>query len=478
MKSSVTRFIIFISILFQVRIAWGQTSLTSSWRHASLMGWEQTIRTQMFDRTGSYYGRISDRGYMEYYTPRINDEYHLNLFTYTPLLTDDYIFFRSPNGLRVYGGDLDEVNLYSKVEIRGEVEIIKKHNLTYYGNLENSVNRKRLYLLLGYQYLMTDYFYLGLQHTVGSVKSDMDLNGYVQLGNEQNGLLRFDVSVLDYLSNMTYDNLTFGGNYSDTSIVYSAQPFVIQFKAQTPLWRFFRAELIAGWQNKGVAEVSSLKTTNQGFKHEHGGLYAGGLLEYSSEKFTLGSVYKLVLTETTRDSVGTSIYYPNYTVIQVRQERGFYLLAHSDNLFWESWAWFNTYLDRQTGENYSVIATIDQNFRYLEDQILLRNRFYLRPDYKGYIAGIEHIADIKKFSAGIPENDASVPLPPGFSPMDIWYPGAYYGENSRLVFSLGYQFHPRARFLVMTGYDLDNDYHVSIKDARLDNISVNLDIRW
>lgn len=180
--------------------------------------------------------------------------------------------------------------------------------------------------------------------------------------------------------------------------------------------------------------------------------------------------------EIKRDSVSGSIFNPRYTTSQIATERAFYLLANSNDFFWESWIWMNRYEDNQLGERIGETSVIDRFYNHEENQLLIRNRLMYRPEYSGFLAGLEHILDRKSFESQLPDLDA--PLPDSYHVLENNYDGSFAGLNQRLLIMLGYQFHPRALIEAGAGFDIDNDLHATINGARYDEAFLRFDIRW
>jgi hypothetical protein len=458
--------------------AQAQTSLTADWRHASLSGWQQNMETALFDRSSYVYGEFSERGWYPFYIPKMNDEYHLNLFSHRFNPTQDFIFYRSPNGIRVSGGELNTVGIHSRVEMKNLVEVRDGHNITFYALQENNFGFQRLYAKIGYQFAGFKHQKFGIEHTISEKRTDLDIQAYYQIGDEQNGYIKTSFALNDYLNNLTYRQIKFdfGESYSDTSRTYKSQPGLLQFQAETPSIGQFRAQLSVGYQFETDSEISSLTIENVGFRHREKTLYYGGLLEYTTEFVTFGSIYRHREGEVKRDSVSGSIFNPRYTTDQSVTERAFYILANSDDFFWESWFWMNLYEDNQNGERIGETSVIDRLYNHEEEQLLIRNRLMYRPEYSGILAGVEHILDRKSFSSDLPNFDA--PLPDSYHVLENKYEDSFAGLNQRLLVILGYQFHPRALIEAGVGIDIDNDLHATINGARYDEAFVRFDIRW
>ena len=453
-------------------------SLTGYNQHASLMGWSQRMEIQLLDRSNNPYGLVSDRGWMFNYGKYISDEFSINRMTYLPTLSEDYIWYRSPNALRTVIGDYDDLNVITFNEMRFQVEIKPKHTLEVYGYTEKNPIFNRAFFNLNYQFQIKDNIKVGLRHTIGSSKVDMDASVFAQMGNSQTGYLKAEVTAVDYLNNISSNNAVENGFYSDTVRIYDTFPAMLSVSAVSPEFKSFRGEMFFTFHTNATSTISSLVSPNEKFLYSHSGFFGGALLEYKLTYFTVGSVFKILKSTSSRDSSGTSVLSPSYKNEQLEMHKGFYLLANASQITWDSWIWLVDYTELQDGGTYDVLADVGRDFEQTEKRFFMHNRIYVHPDYNGLLFGIEHLADLRSKHAIIPNNNGEFLVPDNFDPLAAVYPKYFHDSNNRLLFVAGYQFHPRAIVQIGYGMDLDKDLHRTVNGQGYDTAFLRLDLRW
>jgi len=453
-------------------------TISGSYQHATLMGWAMRSEMQMLNRSSNPYGLVTDRGWMYNYTNRMYDEYAINMLTFGPTMSDDYMWYRSPNAVRVVAGDYDDLEIHTNTEIQLAVQLLPKQTIKIWGYTENNTVLQRGFMNVAYQYNFTDDIQAGLRHTFGSSKMDLDISLFGQWGNAQNGYAKVEVTMTDYLNNYTKSRVSTPNYVTDTLRSYSDWPVLVQFSGVTPQWKGLRAEVFAAYQTKGTAAIISIYDRLDTYSYMHEGMFAGGLLEYQFPYITVGSVYKYMFSGSARDTSSAGRFSPSYTSEQTEIHKGFYLILNASQVTWDSWLWLVDYNETQDGERFSSLAEIDRKFSHDENRVMMQNRLRIRPDYKGLIIDIEHLVDFRKKKVTVPNAVVEEVIPLGLDPFSLAYPSAYHNHNNRIVFSLGFQFHPRAFVQLAYSLDLDLDLHRIPGGERYDTGFIKLEYRW
>ena len=453
-------------------------TISGSYQHASLMGWAMRSEMQMLNRSSNPYGIVTDRGWMYNYTDRMYDEYALNRMTFSPTLSDDYMWYRSPNAVRVVAGDYDDLEIHTNTEIQLAVQLMPRHSIKLWGYTEHNTVLHRGFMNVAYQFNVTKDLQAGLRHTFGSSKMDLDISLFGQWGNAQNGYAKVEVTMTDYLNNYTKSRVSSPNYVSDTLRSYSDWPVLVQFSGVSPQWKGLRAEVFAAFQSKGTADIISISDRLDKYKYMHEGMFAGGLLEYQFPYITLGSVYKYMFSGSERDTSSNGRFSPSYTSEQTEIHQGFYLIVNASQVTWDSWFWLVDYNETKDGSRFSTLAEIDRKFSHDEKRVMMQNRLRIRPDYKGLIIDVEHLADYRKKKISVPNPAVDEIIPLGLDPFSTTYPSAFHNHNNRIVLSLGFQFHPRAFVQLAYALDLDLDLHRILGGERYDTGFVKLEYRW
>ncbi len=430
---------------------------------ATLMGWEHQSRLAILDRNAGYDGILTDRGVFYRFTPQMEEEYDLDLFTYrfTPL--EDRRFYSSPNGFRTAVGNLNIGELAHLTEIRNYIELSSRHKISIDGVAQHDFQFNRLYVDIGYEYNLWRNHYIGANHNIGGFRPDLDAGFSYRIGDAQSGMMQMEYLLVDYANNAIYDQDGFSPQYSDSTRVYEDRPSMFTGTFVTPNMAGFRAEAVFGFHGETESEVRSTTQQGQGFWHTERMNYFGGLIEYIGEYATVGAIYKRQFSSVERDTVEAgAAMRAQYESEQSMTRAGFYLLAGSSEFEFESWAWFEDYSDTQDGDffDFSDVGTLD----YAENRVFLRNRLQYDPPYRGLTGGLEFLLDMRDV-----ENDRERMR--DFSP-------SIRDMNARATGMIGYRFHPRMSIITGIGYDIDGNLHFDIGEDRFDNIFTRFEFRW
>ncbi|TNE70638.1 hypothetical protein EP331_11390 [bacterium] len=450
-------------------------TLTGNYQHATLMGWASQSEMMLFDRSNSPYGLVTDRGWMYQYTNRKEDEFQMNMMSFNPTYSDDYLFYRSPNAVRFVTGDYNDVDFYTASELQLNVQLIPKHSIKVWSYMERSPVLSRMYMNVAYSYEINSMLSAGVRHSLGSRQDDLDATAFAQYGNEQIGLIKLEFTAADYMNNMVNSNVGIPYAFPDTIRRYKQAPFMLHVSAVTPPGKRYRAELFATYQTEAKSEIKSALEPLDQYKYNFQNWFAGGLLEYKFENYTVGSIAKYMYSTSDRDSLELN---PSYSNEQIEFQKGFYIIANASQITWDSWLWMVDFQEIQSAGRYLLLAEVDKKFLNKETRVYIHNRISVHPDYKGFLFGIEHLLDLRKRSIDLPNKIEDEVTPRGYDPLLEVYPYAFNSNNNRLILNVGYQFQPRAKIRVGYGLDLDNDFHRVKGGERYDNFFVRIEYRW
>ncbi|MGM0588814.1 MAG: hypothetical protein ACQETE_10390 [Bacteroidota bacterium] len=441
----------------------------ADWNSITIQGWAEDMRIRLLDRRHTVSGFITDRGAFQMYTYRMNPEFGLNLFTYRYTPQEDYLWYRSPNGIRTYAGNSNGLNLATKTEIKTDVEISEGHTVQLQLKQQADARASRVWAEPSYAFNFAGKHAIGVSHTVSNYKPDLDATFFYQYGNQQEGMFKLAYSLMDYANDWVFPNLESQVSYADTVRVYDQAPRLWNIKALSPQWGRFRFEAEVGFQRESKAEIYSPRDSLDRYQHNETNSYQTAMLEYDSEFITAGVVYQRHHSEMERDTLLNSNNHWRYNGHQTMRRLGVFLLANSQDFRWETWAWMGKYEDYRKGERYPFdgLDSLDHGERRLE----LRSRIMKRPQIKGLIAGFEYTMLHRIY-----KNDQ-------YQDLADYYTGYYQVDpfntlEHRGSVLLGYQFHPRASFVIGASYDLDGDFYEYPEGQRFDTAFGRLEIRW
>ncbi|MGD8868958.1 MAG: hypothetical protein PVI01_15115, partial [Gemmatimonadales bacterium] len=81
---------------------------------ATLRRWDENAWLTIYDRSGAYFGRVSDRGILQRFNKLMDFEYHLDVISYAPSLTETRDWYARENGARAWGGSLNHLKLLAE----------------------------------------------------------------------------------------------------------------------------------------------------------------------------------------------------------------------------------------------------------------------------------------------------------------------------------------------------------------------------
>lgn len=457
--------------------------------HTTLFGWDREMRTILSDRFHSREGFVTDRGAFQYFVPGMDEEYHLDLFTYKFTPQEDYQWMKQNNGMRTYVGSVNVVNFATVTEIKNRVNLAEKHQFNIHATQEDNLQASRMFVELEYRFQLKENQWVGFEQTAGGFKPDLDINLFYQRGTMGNWMARVDFTFLDYANNFIFDGLGAGSRVADVARIYNSTPKLVGFQLATPhIFNNFRGELVGGFQTEADADIGRLAFNEdeeievaEDFNEKQRNNYLGVLLEYNRSFLTIGAQFRRNFSTTERDSIPGTEIKVDYESEQTLRRTTLFLLANSQDLSWQTWINFQRYEDLQEGERFDI-ATIRDSLNFREKRIMLRNRIQWRPTHKGLILGLEHLLDFRDFL----DDDSDQEILPDFQIFKNFLASddsglsAIHDINSRLNIIFGYQLSPNAKIEAGLGFDIDDDLNSKAESGgqRFDNGFGRIFLSW
>lgn len=248
---------------------------------ATLQGWERSARLVILDRTGAFYGRLSDRGILQRFNPQIDAEYDLDLISSGFSLSDDYAWYRRDRGARFWAGSVNRRQLVEEAEAVGRVAIDSSWSVGVRFTHGRGFRAQRSLVWLTVNRRVRggrgEAFLTG---TLESDKPDSDL----ELGlrwSALGGTVTAAVGKLDAFNDFIYETLTVFPGFADSTIDYTVQPYTGRIAAELRPARGLRIEAYGLAMTPTRLVVQRQEVPGEGFRQEERYAYAGGLVEWS-----------------------------------------------------------------------------------------------------------------------------------------------------------------------------------------------------
>ncbi len=403
---------------------------------ATLRGWEERARHTIFDRAGTYYGRLSDQGILQRFNPDIDREYHLDLISFAFSLAETYEWYQRGAGMRFWAGSIDHLRTVQNAQIAGVVGLggawAARAQFTHENTLgadrsliELQVNRK----VFGENGLA----FGSMTLTPSKAEMDVELGVGIPLGESR---LTVAVAALDVFSNFIYQGIGVEG-VSDTTLDYTSLPFTARTALDANLSDNFRGELFALAMTPTQVVVRE-GGPEIGFQQDERYAYLGGLLEWHpSPAASVGGFGTWVQGKTFRSALSEGVPEDNFDLTERSWRVGGYTLVPISSRFaTDAWIAHTWRTEVRTRPDTSVAANVDHDDRSWSGRLNLgyRARSGFRLDL-----GIDFLTRELVGSAPVPGSEA----------LD--------DKNIRARIDLGWHFGSRAYVVVGTNADLDGD---------------------
>jgi len=249
--------------------------------HATLRGWEDSARINIFDRNGSYFGRLSDHGMLQRFNVLEDEEYALDIVSFGFSLLEDHEWYTNRRGARWGGGSINYVNLVQAAEIAGSVALSETWDFDILINQESTMQAQRTLTRVIFSKSMADGNMTGfLTGWLQPHKEEMDL----ELGlTFTPGRSRVTVAVaaIDAFSDVIYQVLGVGPKHAPQSLNFEKHPLTARLAADIPLSRQFRSELYGLVMSPTEIVVTEQADTLGSFRQQEQYGYVGALLEWT-----------------------------------------------------------------------------------------------------------------------------------------------------------------------------------------------------
>lgn len=420
-------------------------------RHATLDNWTNNVQRNIFHRQGYEGGRFYQHGLFRYFTREMDYEYHLDMFTvhHTPMKS--YHFWNADNGFQSSFGSLDYQNFVIKNKFKTTVSVGSNGHFDLYGVQEENLRTENFFFHPVYRKELSEYHTIGVRHTLSTNKDDLDFSLFYQLGNNSSGILKAEISALDWPNNIVHSLITNSDRDYDVKQKYSRKPYLFSLSATSPEHSFLRAEIRAGIQPESEADVTRQATPDSSFTNREQVHYIGGLVEYFRPNFTTGIIFQRKFNKMFRHPDSPDSQYPlDFANREVSNRLGSYITT----LFWnrlrvEQWTWYEYNRDQLWG---SSVPDGWIPFHFRENRLLMKSILLYRRPGQGFQGGFEFSLD-HRFVLGKQEGNT---INRDFRRN---YPDQVSGKNQRLTLKLGYHKQNWIDLMVGVSYDIDGDLY-------------------
>jgi len=404
---------------------------------ATLRGWEDDARLAIFDRSGSFHGRFSDRGILQRFTERLDQEYVLDQISFGFSLVEDYAWYLDRNGARWWGGSINHRFLVQRAEIGGTVALGETVNFNALFSQETTLQTNRALVRATVRKSLADgrvdAFATGF---LKADKPEMDL----ELGasfHPGSGTVTVAVAALDLFSDLIFGGFQVPPRDADRVLDYTKNPYTLRVAADLPLGRYFRGEVYGLYMLPARLTAVAQVDTVSSFAQDERYAYAGGMFEWTpSTKTAVGALATWVGGDLARSSLDEIPSLDDFDLAERNTHLGLYVIQR----LWTRWL-FESRVVRQwrtesrTRPDTSVAKEID----YADRAWLGRTTMtYQAPSgfraELGFDFALRHVV-----------RDADLP-------------GDFLGrKNTRLRFDFGWYFGRTMMFVFGTNADLDQD---------------------
>ena len=404
---------------------------------ATLRGWEEQRWLTIFDRGGSYYGRLSDRGILQRFNEAMDSEYRLDLISFHPSLTETYDWFQRNTGVRAWAGSIDHVRLSLQGEFKALLPLGAGWAADARFTLQDNLNVKRSLIRLGFRKDLFNgsgqAFILGL---VTANKPDIDIEvGYSFL--PRIGKLTLAFAALDLFSDFIYQGLEVSPEVADTILDHTSRPFTFRLALDLQVARHFRLEGYALAMTPTQIVVESQKDPGTGFVQDERYAYAGGLVEWEpSGRTAIGSFGTWVQARLERAAMPDGRPEDDFDLTEVTTQLGLYGIHRPVGRFstelWIARVW-------RTEDRIRPDATVQEDVEY-EDRSWAGRADFNYSASSGFNAtlGLDFLAQDVIGPDRVPGN-------------------LQERDHARVRFDFAWRFGDRAFFLLGTNLDLDGD---------------------
>ena len=435
---------------------------------ATLQGWENHQRLFIMDRTNNYGGFYYNRGLFRMTTPEMDLEYYIDIFTYRHSYFDDYRWYAAENGFRSFLGSLNTPVFALRSELKNSVDAGSNGTLRIHAWQQQDLQANRGLITLDYQYRLSDHHRIGIYHTLGQHKTDLDATLSYQYGTRQRGLVTGEVTFLDYANNFVSDLSESRQSEFEIRHLYSQKPYLFTLRLDSPQIGILRGEAVASFQPRSEAEVSRRDFPGENFILEEWVNYQAALLEVHWKGVTAGIIWQRTFARMQREPAPGSAYELDYGNRQIQNRGGAYLHYRWRGFGIEQWFFIERNRDQQFDDNPQAYIEKDPYarslnsypFNFEEIRRFSKTRIFYEPEGRLLSVSLEHNGDWRSphFDTGS-ETVTAVNY-------RMYYPNHIVSRNKRLTLGLGFRFSKTARLDIGVSLDLDGDLYQGWDDRR------------
>ena len=305
---------------------------------ATLLRWDEQLRLIVLDRGGSYYGRTSDRGVLQRFNDRADNEYELDLISYGFSLTEDYSWYRRGQGVRYWGGSVNKLRIVQEAEFAAAVDLGASWVADVRFNHQATFQANRGTLRFGARKGLSKgrvvVFGTGV---ISARKPETDVELGVMLEPVAETRVTVAVAALDLFNNLIYETLGVGVGVSDTSLIYSAQPIALRFGLDTRVGPF-RFEAYALGVTHTTLTVRRQTEPDDGFAQDERFAYAGTMAAWEpSTKSSVGVFATWVRARTNRAALDLGTPEHDFDLTEKTTQLGVYGIHLFGRFAFEGW---------------------------------------------------------------------------------------------------------------------------------------------
>lgn len=415
--------------------------------HVTLEGWDRRVRMAVWDRSHAYGGLFYDRGLLRRWTPKMDDEYDLDLYAIMPTLADDAAFYAAENGFRTAAGSITTVRFAIESEFRSGTRLAGPIALEVRGVQQEDLQANRAFVELGYHLDLGRGHRLGLRHSFAARKEDLDIEMVYGFRSDR---LDAEASVgrLDVLNNVVHDKLNPVPQQADTLRVYEDAPYWLATRLSAPIGPV-RVEAVGGFTPTARSNVRSQTDEQVRFAYDSGFAYWGALAEaeVAGPALVVGVLGRGARSNAARTTPPEIAAPSDFASRQAELSGGVFALGRWRSVRAEAWWTRSRVTDRQWGTAFAG-STIGGPYDIDERWTWRRLRLTWAPGReRGPSLGLEYLAALRGFPV---DGDLQ----------ELRENVLYQLRNARhhrLSAQVGYRFSPRARITLGASYDVDRD---------------------
>jgi hypothetical protein len=258
---------------------------------ATLRLWEENRWLTIYDRSGSYFGRVSDAGILQRFNALMDFEYHIDVISYTPSLTETRDWYQRDDGARAWGGSLNHLKLLAEGHFKVSVPLGATWTTDIRFIRQETLEAQRSLLWIRFAHDMLDKRLRAFaRSTLSFDKSEIDF----ELGlvwRWMPGELAVSLGALDLFSDVIFQGLKIGPAIAPLALDYTSKPYTGRIAVDLPLGPRLRLEAYGLALTPTEVMVESQTRTDSGFVQQERYAYTGGLLEWTPSLSTALGAY-------------------------------------------------------------------------------------------------------------------------------------------------------------------------------------------